>query len=411
MRCSTLLVTGAALALFGQAAAAPLPDSFSERARELLSGGAEINRPDEVGEESRKLNVIYFVGSDAEPLEDYQRRISELLLYLRQFYGREMARNGFGNRSMALPMKENGEVDITLIRGSRPAAEYVCSGEVAMDCLKEVEAYFCEHPERKFSRHTFIIMPTRYDEQFNDANPGGVPFFGMGCNCFVLDYRGFDLRYLGQDTPEGRLLTKMFGGLAHELGHAMNLPHNNGPVSELRALGTPLMGSDNYTFGSEPTYMTKASCAIMDTCEIVPRLHRPATLYAKPEGAPALPEPRLVYDGSALQLELRLPEACAEVSAANVYVQDSPFAVNQDYDSVAFAAQCKREGLPAGGVVCCTIPMAELANLKEDRREISALLLFPNGYFYRWSAQFNMSALKVGQAAELSEQKLTECER
>ena len=106
-----------------------------------------------------------------------------------------------------------------------------------------------------------------------------------------------------------------------------------------------------------------------------------------------------------------MPEACAEVSAANVYVQDSPFAVNQDYDSVAFAAQRKREGLSAGGVVCCTIPMAELANLKEDRREISALLLFPNGYFYRRSAQFNMSALKVGQAAELSEQKLTECER
>lgn len=386
----------------------PLPESFSERAREILADRVELNRPEEVGETTKKLNVIYFIGSDAEPLEGYQRRISELLIYLQQFYAKEMARNGFGYRSVALPLKENGEVDITLIRGSKKAKDYICSGEVAQGCLQEIAEYYKEHPERKFSQHTFIIMPTRYDETFNDVNPGGVPFFGMGKNCFALDYNGFDLKYLGQKTDEGRLLTKMFGGFAHELGHGVNLPHNNGPVSELKAMGTPLMGSGNYTFGMEPTYMTKASCAILDTSEVVPRRGRTGPMYARPAEPLTNPEPKLVYDGQALQFELRLPEAGADVCAANVYVQDSPFAINQDYDSVAFSAQRKKEGLPAGGVVCCSIPMSELANLKEDLREVSVILIYPNGFFYRWSAEFKMSELKVGEPAVLREQKLTE---
>ncbi len=28
------------------------------------------------------------------------------------------------------------------------------------------------------------------------------------------------------------------------------------------------MGSGNYTFGMKPTYLTKASCAVMDVCEL-----------------------------------------------------------------------------------------------------------------------------------------------
>ena len=42
----------------------------------------------------------------------------------------------------------------------------------------------------------------------------------MGRNCFALDYPAFDIKHLGQKTREGRLLTKWYGGMAHELGHA-----------------------------------------------------------------------------------------------------------------------------------------------------------------------------------------------
>ena len=102
--------------------------------------------------------------------------------------------------------------------GKKKAAEYgYDKGPQAT--LDEVAEYFRAHPEKKRSHHSFIIMPTFYNEQYNDKNPGGVPFYGFGVNCFALDYVGFDIKHFGKNTPEGRLLTKWYGGFTHELGH------------------------------------------------------------------------------------------------------------------------------------------------------------------------------------------------
>ena len=409
MRRFSLTVLGAGLAALGSAAAAPLPDSFSDRARELLADRVELNRPEDVGEVKHKLNVIYFIGSDAEPVADYERRLSELLLYLQQFYGKEMARNGFGNRSVALPLKENGEVDITLIRGKQKAAEYPYSGEAALRCLKEIDAYFREHPERRRSRHNFVIMPTQQDEKYNDDNPGGVPFFGYGRHCFALDYKDFDLRHLGLDTRYGHLLTKWFGGFAHELGHGLNMPHNNGPTSELKRLGTPLMGSGNYTFGYKPTYMTKASCAILDVCEVFPGANQPTEYYTPPAQPLTGAEVKSSFEGAALKLEFHLPAAGAAVKAVNVYVQDPPSAVNQDYDAVAFTAQraaasAEGSGKDEGVTWTCTVPMGELSGLGKNERDVSAIFLYPNGYRYRWTASFKVSDLRNGEPLPLQNQ-------
>lgn len=400
MRLTSLLSWGLASTIIGAAAAAPIPEHFSDRAKELLADSIELNRPEDVGEVKHTLNVIYFIGSDAEPVADYERRISELLLYLQQFYGKEMARNGFGNRSVALPMKENGEVDITLIRGRKKAAEYPYSGAAAQACLGEIADYFRAHPERCNSQHHFVIMPTQYDERYNDKNPGGVPFFGYGRHCFALDYKDFDLRHLGQDTPSGHLLTKWYGGFAHELGHGLNLPHNNGPVSELKRLGTPLMGSGNYTFGYKPTYLTKASCAILDVCEVFPGMNHPEHFYARPAEVLREADGSLLYDGNSFELQIKLPAVGAtDIKASNVYVQDLPTAVNQDYDAVAFTAQ--KEFTDSGVSIRCRIPASELSQLSGKEREIAAIFLMPNGFRYRWTAQFNTSDIKAGHPVPL----------
>lgn len=47
-----------------------------------------------------QLNIVYFLGSDTAPVPDYERRISELMLYLQQFYGKEMQRHGYGAQGL-----------------------------------------------------------------------------------------------------------------------------------------------------------------------------------------------------------------------------------------------------------------------------------------------------------------------
>jgi hypothetical protein len=45
--------------------------------------------------------------------------------------------------------------------------------------------------------------------------------------------------------------TKYLGGVAHELGHGLGLPHNGQTRDEARNLGTALMGAGNHTYRRE----------------------------------------------------------------------------------------------------------------------------------------------------------------
>lgn len=374
--------------------AAVVPAHFSDRAKEVLKDSVELNSPKEVGRVKHMLNVIYFVGNDREPIVDYERRLSELLVCVQQFYGKEMARNGFGNRSFALPMLPNGNVEITVVKGKEPMAFYEYGGRAAGAALEEIREYFKAHPGVERSQHTFVIMPTQLDEEYSQDNPGGVPFFGFGRNCFALDYEGFDMKHFGQDTPEGRLLCKWLGGFAHELGHGLNLPHNLGVPSDNEKLGTALMGAGNYTFSMKPTYMTPASCAILDVCELFPSKRHADDYYAKPEVMLERVESAVTYQDGGFEVVLQLPVCQVRgLTHVNFYMQDPPYVVNRDYDAVPFRGEIRRKGKDY--VVTCRMPACDLSALKEDERQISAAIMLNNGFRYRWDVEFRLSALKA----------------
>lgn len=331
------------------------------------------------------LNVVYFIGSDSEPVAGYERRLSDLLLHLQQFYGREMERNGYGFRTFGLSMKDPRTVDLIVYKAKEPAANYPYQGGWPK-ALRELDAYFSAHPGMKKSAHTLVIMPTLHDATYNDENPGGVPFYGVGKNCFALDYPEFDIKHLGQKTPEGRLLTKWYGGLAHELGHGINLPHNHQTASDGAKLGTPLMGSGNYTFGMSPTYLTPATCAILDVCEVF-TTDKSIPYYTGK--APEFGKLAISFKGDTIAIAGSYTSE-RQVKAVNVYVQDPPYAVNQDYDAVSFTQKLgKKEGR-----FSLTIPKKELANLKNDVFGITLRLISDTGVFATKHVEFNWKNLK-----------------
>lgn len=365
---------------------ADLPESFSHAARELLASAQPL------APSAHQVNVVYFLGKDAEPVADYERRLSELLLHLQQFYGREMDRNGYGKRSFGLVMKENGMVDILLIRGRHPAAEYSYEGNGAGKCLEEISDYFQQHPEMKRSHHTFVVMPTLHNQLYNDKNPGGVPFFGYGTNCFALDYPAFDIRHLGKDTEEGWLLTKWYGGFAHELGHGLNLPHNNGTASLNAANGMAMMNAGNSTFGRLPTYLTPASAAILDRSETFAVQGDPTEFYATTSPVPQVRDVHMEYDGEALHITFRCLGDCVHV---NAYLQDPPYAVNQDYDAVAFTGTVVDEK-PGELWLRFTLPRKEAPALRSDTQQLEFLFVEENGNRCRWNMEIKWNGLEPG---------------
>lgn len=336
---------------------------------------------------AQQLNVVYFLGSDTEPVPDYERRLSELLLYLQQFYGREMQRHGYGARSFGLDIKSPGRVNIIEYKAKNPAAHYPYENGGGWKAAQELEEFFKANPDRKKSQHTLVIMPTWNDEKNGPDNPGGVPFYGMGRNCFALDYPAFDIKHLGQKTREGQLLTKWYGGLAHELGHGLNLPHNHQTASDGKKYGTALMGAGNYTFGTSPTFLTPASCALLDACEVFSVT--PAQKFYEGRPEVEIKDTAISFKGDQILISgsYKSPQT---VKALNVYVQDQPYAVNQDYDAVSFSQRLGKKS----GKFSMKIDKKELDGLTNNEFRISLMFILANGLHMQKHFTFHWDALQ-----------------
>ncbi|TKC09389.1 hypothetical protein [Pedobacter frigoris] len=204
---------------------------------------------------SRNLNVIYFIPNDNPALANYKTRISDLLFNFQDFVAGEMDRNGYGTKTFGLSINDTtGNVNIITIMGQYGQANYGYSTS-GSTVLTEVNAYKATHASEFSSQHSLIIMPLRTDG-------GSTPFYGVGRNCFAVDYNGLDVANLATTT------SNLMAGMLHELGHGLGLPHNKQRVSQAGTLGTSLMGAGNTTYGRSATFMTEADCAVLNTCEV-----------------------------------------------------------------------------------------------------------------------------------------------
>ncbi|TXH22443.1 MAG: discoidin domain-containing protein [Chitinophagaceae bacterium] len=208
----------------------------------------------------KNLNIVYFVPSDLDTLPLYQKRLSELFIWTQNWFKAEMKRNGYGEKTFGLYKDQTGKkVKIITIRGVKPKAQYPYEGGAGA-VMDEVNAHFSKYPSEKSGSHILVIIP-RYQ-----TNPiGGGPFYGMGRWCFALDTEGIDIKNMG--TTNGGF-TGWFGGMIHELGHGLNLPHNRQKVSEGNTLGMALMWAGNSTLGKTKTFLTAADCAVLNTNEL-----------------------------------------------------------------------------------------------------------------------------------------------
>lgn len=212
----------------------------------------------------RTMKVVYWTPADRDPAPGYRERLSRVMLEVRDFYLGEMKRLGLGERTIGLEMVDETSVKIHVVKGGNPYAEYqVDSGrairdecrqplaEAGIDIDKETVVLFCNmsnwDPEKK--------RMTQNSPYYASGN------WMHGC-AWQVDSPLLDPALLAEtrkmlsdgqygQISHGRYNSIFIGGVIHELGHALGLPHCGECEANRKTFGTALMGWGNRTFGEE----------------------------------------------------------------------------------------------------------------------------------------------------------------
>lgn len=303
----------------------------------------------------RKLHIVYWTPSDREPAARYRERLSAILEDIRKFYAKEMERTGFGPRTFTLDHAADGLVNIHVVRGKNPYSHYEVQsgGEIRDECKDPLKKAGLD-----VDKETIVLFcnMSNWDPEKRTISQNS-PYYASGTNrrgtAWQVDSPILELAQLankGDNVRDGqygnisigKYNSIFIGGIAHELGHALSLPHNEAREDEAAAFGTALMGSGNRTYGEDLRGESKGSfinlahafqlashplfCGSIKGWDAKPTA-KPSDLSVKADGK------SLVFSG----------KVTADVPVYAVLAYDDP-AGHDDYDSPTATAVPDKDG-------------------------------------------------------------------
>ena len=214
------------------------------------------------------VKIVYFVPSDCKPLENRHERLGRVMKHIQDFYRSGMEKQGYGPMTFTLEWDSPDRIKIYEVRGKKRQSEYGRndSGVVRNEVREALRAQGVNIDQELIV--IFQVLLTWEDGKATELGPyvGGGSY--RSGTAWVYDDALLDAAllpskesggYYGRPCSLGQFNTHYIGGVAHEMGHAFSLPHDCQLNSELRNLGTSLMGSGNHTYGQEERSEGKGS--------------------------------------------------------------------------------------------------------------------------------------------------------
>lgn len=219
--------------------------------------------------------VVYFTPKDRDPAANHTARVRRIVEEVSKFYREELTRHGFTGRNLNVLLDADGQILVTDVIGESTDENYGKSdgGRIRGEIVSVLRANDID-PDS-----SVLLMFCNLMDY--DAKKGTIahhsPYYGGGShtagNAWQCDSEILDPLRLNDPTPIrdgeygritiGRHNSIFIGGVIHELGHALSLPHcRQRPDEAVR--GTALMGSGNRTFAEERrgegrgTFLTQA---------------------------------------------------------------------------------------------------------------------------------------------------------
>lgn len=257
------LVASVALGSVASAAVPTPPEELAIQApaARVILDGWQAKSPKR-GE--RVLHLVYWTPADREPAPRYRERLTKIFDLIRAFYAHELERNGFGPRTIRLAQEKDGLCKVHLVRGAKPYSAYQnnSGADIRTECVPVLQKAGVEADSE-----TLVIFcnMSNWDEAKKTISQNS-PYYANGTSrsgtAWQVDSPILDRDLLDKREPliedgqygrisMGRYNSIFIGGITHELGHAIGLPHCCARPDQASLWGTALMGNGNRTFGEQ----------------------------------------------------------------------------------------------------------------------------------------------------------------